>query len=65
MPDEEWGNRVVAFTVGSITLDEARDWVAGTHPRPWAPRELVVVDEIPLLPNGKPDRQALLALVPR
>jgi O-succinylbenzoic acid--CoA ligase len=62
VPDEEWGNRVVAFVVGGVTLGELRDWVAAKHPRPWAPRELVVVDEIPLLPNGKPDRQALLAL---
>jgi len=62
VPDEEWGNRVVAFVVGGVTLGELRAWVAAKHPRPWAPRELVVVDEIPLLPNGKPDRQALLAL---
>ncbi len=63
VPDEEWGNRVVAFVVGTLALDDARDWVAEKHPRPWAPRDLVVLDEIPLLPNGKPDRQALLALV--
>ncbi|MDZ5622717.1 AMP-binding protein [Nocardioides sp. HM23] len=62
VPDEEWGNRVVAFVAGAITLDDARDWVAEVHPRPWAPRELVLVTEIPMLPNGKPDRQALLAL---
>ncbi len=62
VPDEEWGNRVVAVVVGTLSLDDARDWVAEKHPRPWAPRELLVVDEIPLLPNGKPDRQALLAL---
>ncbi len=47
------------------TLAELRDWVADVHPRSWAPRELVVIDEIPLLPNGKPDRRALLALVSR
>ncbi|MFC7502366.1 AMP-binding protein [Nocardioides sp. CPCC 206347] len=40
-----------------------RDWVAETHPRAWAPRQFVVLDEIPLLPNGKPDRQGLLSLV--
>ena len=81
VPDEEWGNRVVAFVVlagrrgargsppldpsrpaADLTLDDLRDWVAEVHPRRWAPREVVVVDEIPLLPNGKPDRQALLAL---
>jgi len=47
-------------TTGLLT--ELRAWVAEVHPRSWAPRELVLVDAIPLLPNGKPDRQALLAL---
>lgn len=60
--DEEWGNRVVAFVVGTAGLDALRDWVAAALPRPWAPRQLVVLDEIPLLPNGKPDRRALQEL---
>jgi O-succinylbenzoic acid--CoA ligase len=59
VPDEEWGHRVVAFVVGSLSLDAARDWVAEAHPRSWAPRELHVVPELPLLPNGKLDRLAL------
>lgn len=64
VPDEEWGNRVVAFVApaSAVALEDLRDWVAAEHPRAWAPRDLVVVDAIPLLPNGKPDRQALLAL---
>ncbi|WP_460828725.1 AMP-binding protein [Nocardioides hungaricus] len=63
VPDEEWGHRVVAFVVGRIGADEARDWVAAAHPRSWAPRQLVVLDAIPLLGNGKPDRLALKASV--
>ena len=59
VPDEEWGERVVAFVVGGLGLDEARDWVAEVHPRSWAPRELVHLDRLPLLTNGKVDRQAL------
>ena len=39
VPDDEWGHRVVAFVVGDLELDEARDWVAAAHPRSWAPRE--------------------------
>lgn len=73
VPDAEWGNRVVAFVVPvpvaaeggrrpSRDADELRDWVAAVHPRAWAPRQWVVLDEVPLLPNGKPDRQALRAL---
>ncbi|WP_459971754.1 AMP-binding protein [Nocardioides pyridinolyticus] len=63
VPDAEWGNRVVAFVVGPLGLAEARDWVAATHPRSWAPRQLVALDAIPLLGNGKPDRLALGEMV--
>ena len=62
VPDEEWGNRLVAFVVGAVSLEDARQWVADAHPRSWAPRQLVVIDEIPLLPNGKPDRMTLRGL---
>jgi O-succinylbenzoic acid--CoA ligase len=63
VPDEEWGNRLVAFVVGAgATLDELRDWVAAERPRSWAPRQLVRLEEIPMLPNGKPDRLRLREL---
>ena len=42
LPDEEWGNRVVAFIVGRVHLPELRDWVAEVHPRTWAPRECFI-----------------------
>ncbi len=60
VPDPEWGNRVVAFVVGAVSTADLRDWVAAAHPRAWAPRQVVPLDAIPLLPNGKTDRQALL-----
>jgi O-succinylbenzoic acid--CoA ligase len=62
VPDEEWGHRVVAFVVGGLSLEEARDWVGAEHPRSWAPRALVELDELPLLANGKPDRLRLRGL---
>ena len=62
LEDAEWGSRVVAFVVGDVALDEARAWVAAQHPRSWAPRQLVVLDALPLLANGKVDRRALEAL---
>jgi O-succinylbenzoic acid--CoA ligase len=62
VPDEEWGNRVVAFVVGEVSAQDARDWVGERHPRAWAPRQLVPLDAIPLLANGKPDRLALRQL---
>lgn len=63
VPDEEWGNRLVAFVVGEVAQDRLRDWVAEVHPRSWAPRQVVVLDALPLLPNGKVDRMALRRLV--
>lgn len=61
VPDDEWGERVVAIIAprAPIDLTRVRDLV---EPREWAPRQLVVVDEIPLLPNGKPDRRAMTKL---
>jgi o-succinylbenzoate---CoA ligase len=63
VPDDRWGHRVVAVVVGPLDLRDARDWVAEQHPRAWAPRQVVQVDALPLLGNGKVDRIALLELV--
>jgi O-succinylbenzoic acid--CoA ligase len=62
--DPEWGNRVVAVLAlvdpdEPLSLDGVRAWVGETHPRSWAPREVVVVPELPMLANGKVDRMAL------
>ncbi|MET0997745.1 MAG: AMP-binding protein [Marmoricola sp.] len=61
-PDHEWGERVVAVVAAdnALSLAHVRSLV---EPREWAPRQLVVVDRIPLLPNGKPDRVALRRMV--
>ncbi len=62
-PDAEWGQRVVAVVVlrAPLTLDQARAHVGATLPRSHAPRELRVVDALPLLPSGKIDRMGLRA----
>lgn len=59
VPDEEWGEQVVAVVSEDASLEAARDAV---EPRSWAPRRLVVAP-IPLLGNGKPDRVAIRRLV--
>ncbi|HLN79083.1 MAG TPA: o-succinylbenzoate--CoA ligase [Nocardioidaceae bacterium] len=67
VPDAEWGQRVVAVVVSQADiaarnvppLDDLRNWVSQVHPRTWAPRQLIRVREIPLLPNGKVDRLGL------
>jgi len=61
VPDDEWGHRVVAFVVGRLDVAAARDWVGEVHPRSWAPRDVVAVDALPMLGNGKIDRVALRA----
>ena len=57
VPDDEWGSRVVAFVVGRD--DDLRGWVAEVYPRTWAPRQVVVLAELPLLLTGKVDRESL------
>lgn len=58
-PDDEWGHRVVACVVGGVSLDEARTWVSEELPRTWAPRQVLRLEEMPLLSNGKVDRVRL------
>lgn len=63
-PDAEWGQRVVAYVVprdpaSPPTLAQLRDCVADRLPRAWAPRELVLVERLPVLPSGKLDRASL------
>ncbi len=61
-PDPEWGSAVVAVVVPAEdppTLDALRDLV---EPRSWAPRALVLVDELPRNDRGKLDLPALRAL---
>ena len=62
-PDPEWGERVVACVVPADAvppLFELRDLVT---PRSWAPRQMVVLESLPLLANGKVDRLALEQVV--
>jgi O-succinylbenzoic acid--CoA ligase len=68
--DPEWGARVVAAVVPAdavcldgLRLDLLRDAVTrGGLPRAWAPRQLLLVDELPVVPGGKVDRAQLRAL---
>jgi O-succinylbenzoic acid--CoA ligase len=63
--DGEWGQRVVAFVVPAPStplpdLDALRGWVKERLPAYAAPRELVLVEEIPRTALGKPRRDVLL-----
>jgi O-succinylbenzoic acid--CoA ligase len=65
LPDDRLGQRVTAVVVAapgcSPALDELRDHVSATLDRTAAPRELHVVDALPLRGPGKVDRRALVA----
>jgi O-succinylbenzoic acid--CoA ligase len=65
--DAEWGARVVAAVVPadgwSVDLAELRNAVeAAGLARTWAPRQLLTLGELPLLPAGKVDRERLRRL---
>jgi o-succinylbenzoate---CoA ligase len=65
--DPEWGETVVAVVVARDParpphLDDLRDHVRATHPPAYAPRHLVVVDELPRDGMGKVPRAALQEL---
>ncbi len=66
LPDDEWGQRVVAFVTldGPLTLEQAREAVAIRVSRVAAPQELRVLPELPLLPGGKVDRRRLRSETP-
>jgi o-succinylbenzoate---CoA ligase len=66
VPDAEWGELVIAFVVPSEPSDppdlaELRTFVRRSLSGPSAPRKLFVMPVFPLLPSGKPDREALRA----
>jgi O-succinylbenzoic acid--CoA ligase len=64
LPDPEWGQRVVAAVVaaeGAVPeLAELRPWVADRLGAAAAPRELHLVEAVPTLHSGKPDRRTVL-----
>jgi cyclohexanecarboxylate-CoA ligase len=65
-PDDRLGERVVAVVEADATFDlpECRRWFAdqGQTKFTW-PERVEVVDRIPVLPAGKPDREAVRALL--
>jgi O-succinylbenzoic acid--CoA ligase len=66
-PDDEWGTRVVAAVVpapgSSPALPALRGWVGQRLGAPAAPRELHLIDTVPTLHTGKPDRRAVAQAV--
>ena len=63
LPDERLGQRVAGAVVpvpgAAPTLEEIRDFVIAELDATAAPRELALLEEIPMRGPGKPDRAAL------
>ncbi|WP_186317691.1 AMP-binding protein [Curtobacterium sp. 9128] len=59
----EWGEVPVVVTAVPIDLAVVRDHVGAVLGRAARPADVVVVDRVPMLPSGKPDRRAVLGLV--
>lgn len=60
LPDEEWGERVVAAVSGDdLDSAELQSAVASVLPRYGVPKEIRIFDQLPHLSNGKVDRAAV------
>jgi len=61
-PSTEWGQVPVIVSTVEVALDEVRAAVGAALGRAAAPARILVVDAIPLLASGKPDRPSLARL---
>jgi len=60
LPDDEWGERVVAVVAGDdLAGDDLKAILARSFPRHAVPKVIRVVSELPRLSNGKADRAAV------
>jgi len=59
----EWGEVPVVVTEQPLDLDTVRAHVGAALGRAARPADVVLVDRIPMLASGKPDRRAVQALV--
>ena len=61
IPDADWGERVVAAVVVRANGQNPDPRTLVT-PAAWVPKRLLPVRRLPLLPNGKPDRENVRAM---
>ena len=61
-PSDRWGEVPVVITTRPIDLDDVRSAVRSQLDAPAAPARVLVVESLPLLDSGKPDRRGLQRL---
>lgn len=61
-PSERWGEVPVLVTLAAVELDEVREVVRSQLGAAAAPARVIVVERIPTLASGKPDRVGLRRL---
>ena len=61
VPDDAWGERVVAVVTASVAVDVdvVRSTCLAAVPQEWLPRDVITLEALPVLPSGKPDRAAV------
>ncbi len=60
--DDEWGSAVCALVVSEQPLESLGERIGHILDGPQRPRHLQIIDRLPLLGNGKPDRVAIRAM---
>lgn len=62
--DEQWGCQIVGFITADteVAAEDVRSHVRQALGAAATPRQVVIVPQLPTLPSGKPDRQALRTL---
>lgn len=63
VPDETWGQRVCVAVVGSVSESDIRDYASQQLSGPKRPKDVFLVDSLPVTHSGKVDRSVVPALV--
>jgi o-succinylbenzoate---CoA ligase len=63
IPDPVWGTTIMAVSDSPRSLEDLQSVVRQWLPAYAVPRELIHLDQLPWLPNGKPDRVAIRAMI--
>ena len=63
MPDPVWGTTIIAVSDSPSSLEDLQSVLRQSLPAHALPRELIHLDQLPWLANGKPDREALRSMI--